>query len=132
MTPQPQPSPTVTITVQPPHSVNKDSAITPTVEARLQFNSKSYLQNQVGSIYATAVVRDMDETAIAASDYSGKVETEYQSNKTVKDETNVTYAFPDLCIHKVGTFRIIIAIHFIDGEGSVVLCEDESLAFMVY
>ncbi|EAQ91586.1 predicted protein [Chaetomium globosum CBS 148.51] len=129
---QPEPNPTVTITVQPPHDVKKDSPITPKIRARLQFNAKNSLKNQVGSIYATAVVRDMDETAIANSDYSGKMETEYQSKKTVGDKTNVTYAFPELCVRKAGTFRITVSIHSMDGSGSVVLGEARSEAFTVY
>lgn len=124
-----QSSPTVTIVAEPPYSVPLDSAITPTVKAKLQFSSDSYLQSQIGSIYATAVVKDMNGTAIANSDYGGKVETKYQSKQTVGDTTNVTYAFSDLCVYKAGTFRITVSISFMDGLGSVVLCQTESLTF---
>ena len=127
-----QPNSTVTIEVQPPLSVQKDSAITPTVKAKLQFSSNSSLKDKVDDIFAVAVVKDMNGSPIANYDYAGNMETRYQSKQTVGGKTNLTYKFSDLAIYKAGTFRIHVSICRMDGTGSEVLCHVESSTFMVY
>jgi hypothetical protein len=124
---------TVKIEVQPPQTVHKSSAITPAVKAKLQFDSDSDLKGDEDNIFATAVVKDTNGYPIANGDYDGNMETRYQSKQTVGNKVNLTYTFPDLAIHKTGSFRIHISICHMDlGTGTVVLGHAESWILMVY
>jgi hypothetical protein len=124
---------TVTIEVHPPQTVHKSSVITPAVKAKLQFDSDSDLKGDEDNIFATAVVKDTNGNPIANGDYGGNMETRYQSKQTVGNKVNLTYTFPDLAIHKAGSFRIHISICHMDlGTGTVVLGHAESWILMVY
>lgn len=122
---------TVTIDVNPPQTVQQSSAITPTVKAKLQFDTDSHLKGGESNIFAAAIIKDMNGIPIANSDCGGNIATRYQSKQTVGNRVNLTYNFSDLAIYKTGTFRIHISISYINGMESRVLGHAQSLSFMV-